>query len=278
MSQESKPGSGHAPFGAFAPSLPLRLIGAATRALPESEFCRRVAVTLRPLGMIGGGAIVDTEILGSRMRIDLSDNVCEKRALFTPQFFDTAELRALADAATEDFAFVDLGANVGLYSLAVARAAGPSARILAVEPQPDIFRRLSFNLHVNGLTGVQAVRCAVSDHGEETVMFVDRDNKGASSIVDSGVDRRPRVVVPCRTLDTLLDDAGIHRPDAIKLDIEGAESGVLIQFFGAADEDRWPRMLIIETHRNKACIRLCLAHGYRLAQKTRRNVILRRPH
>jgi FkbM family methyltransferase len=277
MSLEIEPVPGDPPFGAFAPSLPLRLVGAMTRALPDVEFCRRVAVTIRPLGMLGGGSIVDADILGSRMRIDLSDNVCEKRALFTPQFFDPAELRALAEAATEDFAFVDLGANVGLYSLAVARAVGPSARILAVEPQPDIYRRLSFNLRANGLTRVRAVRCAVSDHGDDTTMFVDRGNKGASSIVGSGADHGSTVVVPCRTLDSLLDDAGIHRPDAIKLDIEGAEHRVLTQFFAAAAEDRWPRMILIETHHNKACIQMCLAHGYHLAQRTRRNVILRRP-
>ena len=52
-------------------------------------------------------------------------------------------------AAGGSFTFVDVGANVGLYSLFVATRARSRARILALEPQPGIVDRLRFNLAAN---------------------------------------------------------------------------------------------------------------------------------
>jgi hypothetical protein len=75
------------------------------------------------------------------MRLYPDGNVCEKRVLFTPQYFDPLEREMLAGRLREGFRFIDIGANIGAYSLFVAAKAGPSARILAVEPQPEVFAR-----------------------------------------------------------------------------------------------------------------------------------------
>ena len=71
------------------------------------------------------------------MRCYLRDNTCERKFMFTPWRFDTEERRALTGSLRPDGVFVDIGANVGWYSLFVASQAGPASRILALEPQPD---------------------------------------------------------------------------------------------------------------------------------------------
>ena len=72
----------------------------------------------------------DIELWGLRLRLHPLGNGCEKNALFTPQMYDVMERDVLAQAierklaAGASFTFVDVGANVGLYSLFVAARAG----------------------------------------------------------------------------------------------------------------------------------------------------------
>ena len=129
------------PFGAFAPAGLVARILEKTRAAADSWLAKRIAFLLRRIALKRlRGAPVDIETYGARMRLLPYNNVCEKRVLFTPQFFDPLERQILEARIRDGFVFVDIGANIGAYSLFVAMHAGASARILAVEPQPDIFR------------------------------------------------------------------------------------------------------------------------------------------
>ena len=113
------------PFGAFAPQTTLARIIAWTRAAPDSFFGRKIAYALRRLGLRTlRGKPVDIESLGARMRLYPDGNVCEKRVLFTPQYFDPLERELLAGRLREGFRFIDIGANIGAYSLFLAAKAG----------------------------------------------------------------------------------------------------------------------------------------------------------
>ena len=85
-------------------------------------------------------------------------------------------------ALREGFRFIDIGANIGAYSLFVAAKAGPTARILAVEPQPEVFARLAFNIAQNPFGTVKAVACALADKPGELTLFLDPANRGESSV------------------------------------------------------------------------------------------------
>src|SRR5882757_2475731 len=131
-----------APYGSRAPGALDRAALALTRAMPNNWLGLRLAILFRRIvtSRLGRGAL-DTELWGMRPRLHALGNGCEKNALFTPQMFDVMERGVLSDAIEakrgEAFTFVDIGANVGLYSLFVAARAGGCARILAIEPQPD---------------------------------------------------------------------------------------------------------------------------------------------
>ena len=106
---------------------------ALTRAMPENWLGLRLAILFRRLivGRIGEGCR-DTTLWGMRLRLYPRRNGCEKNALFTPQMFDTMERRVLAEAVRRKrggaFTFVDIGANVGLYSLYLALVRATCAR------------------------------------------------------------------------------------------------------------------------------------------------------
>ncbi len=232
----------HAPSGLLARLLPL------TRSSAPTWTGKRQAFLLRAVAVTAlGGRPADVESLGARMRLYPYNNVCEKRILFTPQYFDPAELAFLEGRITPDFTFVDLGANVGAYSLFVAARTGPHARIVAVEPQPELFERLVYNIRQNPFSTVKALECAVADREGEITMFVDLKNRGDTSMrLVQPVQRGEEIRVAARPLAALLADEGLSRIDAMKLDIEGAEDLVLEPFFRDAPERLWPRAILLE--------------------------------
>lgn len=251
-----------------------------TRAQPATWAGRRIAFALRQLAIWSlRGRPVDVETFGARMRLYPYNNVCEKRLLFTPQFFDPEERAFLETRIRPGFVFVDVGANVGGYSLFVAGLAGGAGRILAVEPQPHIYERLVYNIRQNATGVVKALDCAVADKTGEVTLFVDPRNAGESSVKIIGTAEGSAIRVPAKTLQQLLGDEGFTRVDAMKIDVEGAEDLILEPFLHSAPESLWPPLLIIENGASRWHIdlpRLLADKGWRLVKRTRVNLIFER--
>ncbi|TGD95648.1 FkbM family methyltransferase [Methylobacterium nonmethylotrophicum] len=274
------------PFGTYAPAGLVRWIVSRTERLPDENWrARRLALLLRrcAIQMLRGRPL-DVERYGARMRLHPYNNNCEKKVLFTPQFFDPAERRilvekVLAGRARPDCVFLDIGANVGAYALFVAAQAGPGARILAVEPQPDVFDRLAFNIAQNPFGTVKAVACAVADKAGEMTLFVDPRNRGESSLKVVGTNEGAAIRVPAVSLLDLVRGEGLTRIDAVKLDVEGAEDLILEPFLRQAPRSLHPALLIVEDGTDlwqTDLTALLTRHGYRRTAKTRLNLIFER--
>jgi len=243
------------PYGTFAPGLLTRALLAMTRSLPVSWLGLRLSMPLRRVAI---NALrerpVDTVTWNARMRLYPSRNICEKNALFTPQMFEIIERHALAGAidkriaAGGTFTFIDIGANVGLYSLYVASRSGARARILAIEPQPGIVERLRFNVMINPSANITVLPVAVADRDSEmTLVINERDSGGTRLVKDATTDKGVAVTrVVCRPLAAILDEAGIFSIDALKIDIEGAEDLALAPFFRDVPTELLPRLVLIE--------------------------------
>jgi FkbM family methyltransferase len=268
-------------YGAYKATGLVQWILNYTRTASRGWLSERLVFLFRRLAVSQlGGKPVDTEALGARMRLHPYRNVCEKRILFTPQFFDASELAALKSRIRDDFVFLDIGANIGGYSLFVAANAGNKARILAIEPQPDIYARLVYNLRLNNFPSVKAVACAVADKDGELTMFVDSANQGESSVkIMTGTSMAGSIQVPAARLLTLIQQEGFTHVDAAKLDTEGAEDLILDTFFKEAPESLWPRLIIMERGNNRWHVdipALLADKGYRVIEETRNNVIYER--
>lgn len=265
------------PFGTYAPTGFALWAVEKTRRLPDRWAARRFGHMLRRVALRSlGGAPVDVEAFGARLRLYPSNNLCEKRALFSPQFFDRDEFAALKARAREDMVFLDVGASVGLYSLYVASISGPGARILAVEPQPDVFERLIYNIGQNPYGTIKAVACALADKDGDLTLFLNHRNKGESSIQIVDNAHSGSVKVPALSLLGLVEAEGFTRLDAVKLDVEGAEDLILYPFFRDAPPELYPSLLILEDKRVQWQIdlsRLLEGRGYRLIVRSRLNLV-----
>jgi FkbM family methyltransferase len=123
---------------------------------------------------------------------------------------------------------LDLGANIGVHSLAFAQTVGPSGRVISVEPQHYCFQLLSANVTLNQLAQVHALRAAVGEaRGACAVPRIDpmhRHNAGATTVsIEKPASTQAQDIVPMITVDSL----GLARCDLIKIDTEGFEDRVL---------------------------------------------------
>ena len=176
--------------------------------------------------------------------------------------------------------FVDIGANAGVYSFAVAAHAGAGSTILCVEPNPAMAARIETNLqHLNDFVGlglrVLVDRRAVGERNGDARLAVDRGPGAAGLTADpSGM------AVPVADLASILDDHGIEQIDALKIDIEGFEDRALLPFFETAPASRWPCALVVEhCSRDGWRSNLVLAlgqRGYAVRGRTRNNLFLTR--
>jgi len=268
------------PFGTFAPSGLTRWVIDRTRGLPGGWVGRRIAMMLRRVVMKSlKDQPLDLETFGVRMRVVPYKNVCERRILFTPQYFDLDEIRLIAARDREGFTFIDIGSNVGWYALLVARKVSASSRILAVEPQPEIFDRLIHNIRLNPFGTIKAFDCAIADKTGELTLFLDPLNKGEASLKIVNSSQTDAIRVPVVTLLDLVRQEGFGHVDAVKLDVEGAEDLILDPFFRDAPASLYPSLLIIPdvSDRWQVDVRKLLEEkGYRQILRTRMNLAFER--
>jgi FkbM family methyltransferase len=121
----------------------------------------------------------------------------------------------------EDDLFVDIGANVGVYTVLAAGAIG--ARAVTIEPVPETFKKLCSNVRINQLDGrTQAYNIGLGRSAATLRFTVDKDT--TNHVITDDNWTGPSVSVPVRTLDAVLDG---QTPILIKIDVEGWESEVL---------------------------------------------------
>jgi FkbM family methyltransferase len=119
---------------------------------------------------------------------------------------------------------LDIGANIGYYTLLFARQVGPSGRVFAVEPDPANFGLLRRNVARNGYSNVILINKAAADKNQTARLFKCADNQGDHRLCADD-DPRESVEVETGRLDTLVIDAS---PLAlVKLDVQGSEGLVL---------------------------------------------------
>ena len=124
---------------------------------------------------------------------------------------------------------LDIGANVGLFSLVGAEAAGPNGIILAFEPNPVTHTTLLRNLSLNGVGNIRTFPVALSDHPGRIRLSVPKEVRAQFSYgdsylsIDPSTHDDPMAQIECKRLDDVLADQGIDRVDLIKIDVEGAE-------------------------------------------------------
>jgi FkbM family methyltransferase len=143
--------------------------------------------------------------------------------------YEKSELKFVQRLLRPGMTVLDLGAHHGLYSLLAAKCVGRTGKVLAFEPSPRERRRLLRNLKINGHANVEVQDCALgADSGSAMLFLVGEGQDGCNSLRPPAVrESTSTLCVPLRRVDEELARLGVSHVDFVKLDVEGAELGVL---------------------------------------------------
>lgn len=225
---------------------------------------------------------LDLEINGLRLRLLPRGNISEEKYYTAPQLFDKYEFYTLKNTLKPESIFIDIGANAGIYSYHAYSCMRGHGRILAIEPDPEMVRRLSFNKKTNALSSIEIVQAALSDKEGIGSLIVNETQRGMNTLNEcDGRDHDntfAQVEVKTRTLISILKERNINKIDALKIDIEGHEITVLNHFFHNSEKHSHPNIIISEfTEKNHInLIQMMKNFRYRKLNETRMNIVFER--
>lgn len=188
----------------------------------RGRILKFAAAAAAGIGVPLTGRIRHGPAAGLRLRLDGAP-----RAMLSGRYEEPVQM-ALAQRLRPGDGFVDVGANIGFFSLLAGLAVGPDGWVLAVEPVPANAALIRANAALNRLprvTVVEAAAGAVDGAGE---LVLARHNGGAAlSTAPVPPDACGRITVPVVTVDTLMAGNRLPPPGLIKIDVEGSEAEAL---------------------------------------------------
>jgi FkbM family methyltransferase len=153
---------------------------------------------------------------------------------------------------------LDIGANVGHYTLRMAELAGAAGRVIALEPIPDTFALLTENVRHSGHANVSLLNCAASERTAVVGMEIPRFPDGLENYYQA------HVVSGAAGLSILalsIDSLALPAVRLVKIDAEGHEFPVLQGMRRLVERDH--PVLIVETSTGETT-RLLESWGYRV--------------
>ncbi len=271
-------------FGYYAPEATIRRLIAFSQALPNNVVGRKVAKLISNWVVNRHRQPVDLQVEGIKIRAHLWDNYTDRKLSFMPWRFDVGERDLMRRVLPAGGTFVDIGGNVGVYSLFAAVQMNASGRILVLEPYPPVYERCCYNLEVNrqgrsAWPQVTTLPIGVADKESQFDLYLDSNNLGRNSIVDDEeLSSSQKVSVDCKPLMQILQEQDIQHIDMLKIDIEGAEDIALCPFLADAPQLLLPKFILIENSDSSWRTDLrgsITARGYEAIFRSRMNTIFR---
>lgn len=255
------------PWGAFQPNVLQKMLISLGRATPLHRGKMRYLLSQFIYSL---GKPLDICRNGGCFRIGLQQNLIEYGLLLHPRY-NQDEIDFLSEPLGAGKVGVDIGSNVGLYSVALALT---GARVVSVDANPAMAAQLRFNLAASGKSPDDVVHTAVGDvDGRVTLQIRNDDVAIVNVIEDADGD------VQIRRLGSILADLGVTRVDVLKIDIEGFEDKALGPYLESATGDMIPERIVIERAGEDdypACVKQFNRLGYKIVGRTRNNSLYQR--
>jgi FkbM family methyltransferase len=154
-----------------------------------------------------------------------SDNSSSRGVVYFRGYPDFNEISFMQRYLRNGDGFIDVGANVGLYTIFASSLVGQTGPVLAIEADPILFQRLLMNIDVSKSSNVNASCCLASSHFGEDIFIRQADNTvGHIHMKGEVVSDGNKIVLPSRPVDHLVQAVAYAMG---KIDVEGVEPLVL---------------------------------------------------
>lgn len=182
------------------------------------------------------------------INLNLSFNTETAYSIYVNGEYEPNETSFLKSILKNGMTFIDIGANVGIYSLIAAKKVGEKGRVIAVEPSSREYDQLAENIKINRLKKITLVKNAISDKvGHSNLEIASLPHSGHNTLKNflySTTKKVKNEKVVLETLDIMVDRLALDRVDVIKIDVEGMEYEVIKE--GLRTYDKFGPLLIFE--------------------------------
>jgi FkbM family methyltransferase len=168
--------------------------------------------------------VILKDIHGSKMYLDLDDMGLPQDLAVDGTREHYATQQVISFLKPGDIV-VDIGANIGYYTLLEAKIVGDSGFVYAIEPVPNTFKMLTRNIEANNYKNILALNLAVGDKNSQVEMYICHNRCNLSSMKPLPEMTTSKITVEQITIDDFLVDKPL--PRLIRMDVEGYEYQVI---------------------------------------------------
>ena len=214
---------------------------------------------------------------GLKLRLSPLGNTIESKILLSSKIREELELNEVKKAVGNRGVFIDIGANIGYYSLFAAKFG--AKQIISFEPNPILSNQFKKNIALNQFQEIITVfECALGDKRGKARLNINEIDLGSSSLLKNDISKK-FINVEVYSLLEILETKDIKVIDALKLDVEGFEDKIMKTFFKKSNQKLYPKIVIVEDSGQNLwkwdMISWMCQHGYKSVNRSKSNLILK---
>ena len=219
---------------------------------------------------------IDIKYHDIRFRLYPYDNAIESKMIVSSKFREAKELEVISNYIKTGGTFLDIGANIGYYSLMAAKLG--ATKIIGVEPNPVVLNRFKENIRFNGFEKkIKIFQLGIGEKIENRDLYLSKVDLGSSSVIGEK-DSFDKIRINVLPLDVFLKRESVGRVDVMKIDIEGYEDKALFPYFKKLNKKLYPKLILMEDSSQKEwdknILNWLLSNGYNVLTRTRGNVLI----
>ena len=160
------------------------------------------------------------------------------------KIWEAFETQLIIDNLKPGQNFVDIGANIGYYSIIASKLVGNKGKVIAFEPEPLNFSILKNNIELNHLDNITAINCGLGSEAGKFSLFISPENRGDHRSFNSDHNRQA-IDIDIRTGDKVFceNESPLH---FIKIDTQGFEANIIKGFQESIEKNAAHLSMIVE--------------------------------
>ena len=135
----------------------------------------------------------------------------------------------ILDELSEGMICIDIGSNIGYYALLESKKIGKNGNVLAIEPSPENFSTLVYNIKLQNDQNINAFNFAIGDKNDEIEFLIGKKSNW-SKVKDENdiIESEDKIIkIPLKTLNSFVKDNQLEKIDLLRMDVEGYENNII---------------------------------------------------
>jgi FkbM family methyltransferase len=231
-----------------------RILLGYTRRFPVDYGKKTIAHFIK----LPGEEIIYTNSLGVKLRIDPAEY--QMKQIYLYDYYEKNTIRHLKRLCERSFTFVDVGANIGFYSLVMGKLLQETGIVYSFEPNGYTYEKFKENIELNQLHNISLHKVGLSDTEKDVDIVYNLHNSGTASIFKSATAAEKKETIRVMKFDDFCNVENLENINLLKVDIEGSELPFLMGAEYALKQNQKLAMAVEMMDEN------CVSIGYTISE------------